>query len=84
MTGRRDVEDFESLLWQWFDAERSYRETREGNYPDWEAEGTKKAKAAADKTFEAVRAAFLAEPAAVAAPTPSTLPPPNSRDSDFP
>lgn len=82
MTGRRDVEGFEVLLWNWFDAESTVRAFREGNTPDWEAEGTKEAEEAAEHALAAVLKAFEGEPSAVTAPAP--LPPQNSRDSDFP
>jgi hypothetical protein len=61
-TRRRDVEAFERLLWQWFDAESNVRAIREDNTPDWKAEGTKEAKAAATQALDAVLKAFEAGP----------------------
>jgi len=61
MTGRRDVEGFEVLLWKWFDAESTVRAFREGNTPDWKAEGTKEAEEAAEHALAAVFKAFESE-----------------------
>ena len=61
-TRRRDVEAFERLLWQWFDAESNVRAIREGNTPDWDADGTKEAEAASTQALEVVLKAFEAEP----------------------
>jgi hypothetical protein len=83
-TRRRDVEAFERLLWQWFDAESNVRAIREGNTPDWEAEGTKEAEAAATQALEAVLKAFEAEPDDASPKMQQPLPPQNSRDNDFP
>lgn len=82
-TRRREVEAFERLLWQWFDAESNVRAIREGNTPDWEAEGTKEAYTASTQALEAVLKAFEAEPDD-ASPTVQLPLPQNSRDSDFP
>jgi len=59
---KRDVDAFKVLLWRWFEAENDSYAFREGNTPDWEAEGTKEAEAAASQALAAVLAAFQAEP----------------------
>lgn len=61
-TRRRDVDAFEHVLWQWFNAESNVRAIREGNTPDWEAAGTKEAEAAASQALAAVLECFEAEP----------------------
>ena len=95
---KRDVEAFKALLWRWYEAENDSYAFREGNTPDWEAEGTKEAEAAASQALAAVLAAFQvdAEPANRGMPDHGrslttteikacgVLPPQNSRDSDFP
>ena len=57
---KRDVEAFKALLWRWFEAENDSYAFREGNTPDWEAEGTKEAEAAASQALAAVLEAFEA------------------------
>jgi hypothetical protein len=72
-TARRwDVEAFERLLWQWFDAQS------EINYG---GDQEKADELRAAKAFAAVLAAFREEEVNTAS---QPLPPQNSRDSDFP
>ncbi len=58
---KRDVEAFKVVLWQWFAAETEIRCIAEGNTPDWKADGTKAAEAAAEQALAAVLEAFEAE-----------------------
>jgi len=71
MTGRRDVEGFKHLLWQWY---ASQRDAEEMSLP--------KEVEAADQALAAVLKAFEADCSVVTLPSVTT--PQNSRDSDFP
>jgi len=81
-TRRRDVEAFERLLWQWFDAQNEIYFVRTD--PNQDHENLAEAESMASAALDAVLKAFEAEPDDARPQTQQPLPPQNSRDSDFP